>query len=85
MQFLGFEAFQEVFLSGEDRYAFWFPQILPVSTANFVKQNRRPLEECYVMGKKLGEGSFGTVYEVDHKAFESTLSLDSPETEPEIT
>lgn len=51
----------------QDRYRSWFPEILPVSTANFVKQNRRPLEECYTMGKKLGEGSFGTVYEVDHK------------------
>ncbi|CAK9098317.1 unnamed protein product [Durusdinium trenchii] len=51
----------------QDRYRSWFPEILPVSTANFVKQNRRPLEELYTMGKKLGEGSFGTVYEVDHK------------------
>ncbi|CAE7674001.1 CPK7 [Symbiodinium necroappetens] len=51
----------------EDRYRSWFPEILPVSTASFVKQNKRPLEEVYAIGKKLGEGSFGTVYEVDHK------------------
>ncbi|CAE8628917.1 unnamed protein product, partial [Polarella glacialis] len=51
----------------QDRYVLWFPEILPVSTANFVRQNDRHLEEVYKMGTKLGEGSFGIVYRVEHR------------------
>lgn len=45
----------------------WFPPVLPVSTRNFVRQNRRPVDEVYKVGHKLGEGSFGVVFSVEHK------------------
>lgn len=51
----------------QDRYKLWFPEVLPVKTTTFVKQNERPVEEVYMMGAKLGEGSFGTVYRVEHR------------------
>jgi len=51
----------------QDRHRLWFPEVLPVKTTTFVKQNERPLEEVYKMGTKLGEGSFGIVYRVEHR------------------
>jgi len=51
----------------QEHHKLWFPETLPVDTKTFVKQNDRPLEEIYKMGEKLGEGSFGIVYKVQHR------------------
>jgi len=51
----------------QDHHKLWFPETLLVTTTTFVKQNDRPLEEIYKMGEKLGEGSFGIVYKVEHR------------------
>jgi len=51
----------------QDHQKLWFPETLPVRTSTFVKRNYRPLEEIYKMGEKLGEGSFGIVYKVEHR------------------
>jgi calcium-dependent protein kinase len=44
-----------------------FPECLPTNASCFVKRNLRPVRKVYDFGKKLGEGSFGTVYSVTHK------------------
>lgn len=44
----------------------WFPPRLTVNTERFVKLNPAPLDNVYRLGKKLGEGSYGKVYEVTH-------------------
>lgn len=51
----------------QEKFNEWFPPKLCVSTEGFVMQNRRPLESVYNIGKKLGEGSFGTVHEAIHR------------------
>eukprot|EP00397_Hematodinium_sp_SG-2012_P005857 GEMP01005881.1.p1 GENE.GEMP01005881.1~~GEMP01005881.1.p1 ORF type:complete len:747 (+),score=79.74 GEMP01005881.1:20-2260(+) len=39
---------------------------LNLRRAMFVRKNPKPVTSIYLYGKKLGEGSFGTVYLVDH-------------------
>lgn len=45
--------------SGEERDKHWREE--------FLKKNQRRFTEVYECGRKLGEGSFGAVYEVSHK------------------
>lgn len=64
---LGPEQFMEVCrVCLEERQHIWFPAVLPVTTRNFVKKNNSPLEEVYIVGGKIGKGTFGEVYEVEH-------------------
>lgn len=49
-----------------ERSKLWFPEVLTVTTRNFVKKNERSLGDVYQLGKKLGRGTFGDVYEVTH-------------------
>eukprot|EP00933_Yihiella_yeosuensis_P071088 TRINITY_DN79288_c0_g1_i1.p1 TRINITY_DN79288_c0_g1~~TRINITY_DN79288_c0_g1_i1.p1 ORF type:complete len:585 (-),score=122.13 TRINITY_DN79288_c0_g1_i1:64-1764(-) len=51
----------------QERYAHWFPTKLPAKAHNFVRRNTARVEDIYEVGKLLGEGSFGKVYEVTHK------------------
>ncbi|CAJ1454026.1 unnamed protein product, partial [Effrenium voratum] len=51
----------------EDRLQTWFPQKLCAKTHNFVQKNPGKLEAVYDIGKLLGEGSFGKVYNVQHR------------------
>lgn len=45
----------------------WFPPPLQAMTRNFVRKSARAIGIVYDVGKKLGEGSFGEVYDVTHR------------------
>lgn len=48
-------------------FSLCFPKTLTVSTTSFVKRNFNRVTDVYSFGDKLGEGSFGVVYQVQHK------------------
>jgi len=50
-----------------DRERRWFPEKLTVSAQRFARRNERPIEEVYMLGRKVGEGSFGVVYFAEHR------------------
>ncbi|CAK9001267.1 unnamed protein product [Durusdinium trenchii] len=52
----------------QDRLQIWFPEKLPAQIHNFVRKNpSSKVESVYDVGKLLGEGSFGKVYNVQHR------------------
>jgi len=52
---------------GEERDKHWREE--------FLKKNRQRFSDVYLQGKKLGEGSFGAVYEVSHRSNARTIRV----------
>jgi len=54
-------------VAGEERDKRWREE--------FLRKNARRFQDVYMTGRKLGEGSFGAVYEVAHRSNESTIRV----------